>query len=349
MFDIFATILSAGVVISVVTLVVHEPLLLAAGISTILGLMFLLLPFFTTMVPVLGYLLIFTGIVGLGYGVLSTRSWLNVLHARRLQALHRRQQLQAARAREDGSAPLKAGAPLATARIRDEDAEDELPPRLAAQIDREDAPSSGKGSSALARVGRRLGQGEPEPEIKPAGKPWRNPYGSAPGAGMKPQPQPLAVEPPPPPPAPPPQSQPEPQPVLRSAPRPVAEARAAKADKPLSRGAERIKRIKDESRRSLPVRRVKPTAAAAPPAVVPVAVAPVAVPEPPPSPPPVPQAQAVRDDASTLRARRQRDLMELDLLELDQPKTAERRPATRDEGDEPRGNKPFLSRMARRS
>ena len=45
MFDIFATILSAGVVISVVTLVVHEPLLLAAGISTILGLMFLLLPF----------------------------------------------------------------------------------------------------------------------------------------------------------------------------------------------------------------------------------------------------------------------------------------------------------------
>ncbi len=108
MFDIFATILSAGIVISVVTLVVHEPLLLAAGISTILGLLFLLLPIFASMVPVMGYLLVFTGIVSLGYGVLSMRSWLNVLHARRLQAIARRQQLQAARAQTTTAQPASA-------------------------------------------------------------------------------------------------------------------------------------------------------------------------------------------------------------------------------------------------
>ncbi|MEI6987238.1 MAG: hypothetical protein WCK65_14030, partial [Rhodospirillaceae bacterium] len=89
MLDIFATILSAGVVISVVTLVVHEPLLLAAGISTVLGLMFVLLPVFASMVPVLSYLLVFTGFVLLGYGVLSTRSWVNTLYARRAAMLER--------------------------------------------------------------------------------------------------------------------------------------------------------------------------------------------------------------------------------------------------------------------
>lgn len=323
MFDVFATILSAGVVISVVTLVVHEPLLLAAGISTILGLMFLLLPLFTTMVPVLGYLLMFTGIVGLGYGVLSTRSWLNVLHARRLQALARRQQLQAARARDDDAgAPLRAEAPRPAPRSLDEDGEDDLPARLAAQIDRDEAPA-GKGTSALARVGRRLGPGEPEPESRPAGKPWRNPYDPAPAAlsDNRPEPRrPAAAAPP----------LPAPQP-----PAPPVAARPAKAEKPLSRGAERIRRIKDEARLSRPPRRVKPKAAAALPP-------PAAAPEPPPPSP------AVRDDASALRARRQRDLMELDLLELDPSPAAEHRPKA-DDGDEPRGARPFLSRMARRS
>ena len=114
MFDIFATILSAGVVISVVTLVVHEPLLLAAGISTILGLMFVLLPAFVAMVPMLGYLLMFTGAVLLGYGVISTRSWLNALEAKRVAALTRRRTLAAARTRQDGDSDLRLASRLTT-------------------------------------------------------------------------------------------------------------------------------------------------------------------------------------------------------------------------------------------
>ena len=328
MFDIFATILSAGVVISVVTLVVHEPLLLAAGISTILGVLFLLLPMMTSMTPVMGYLLIFTGIVGLGYGVLSTRSWLNVLHARRLQALARRQQLQAARAGENAAAPAKAAAPSAPSRRLDEDAEDDLPPRLAAEIDRDEAPR-GKGKTSLARMGRRLGRGEsePEPEIetKPQGKPWRNPYDPAPAIADKtPAALPAAAPPPP---------------AVRQLPALPAsspEAKPAKPARPLSRGAERIRRIKEEARKALPARRAKP--AAAPPAV---AVAPAAVA---PEPPPV-----SHDDSSAKRARQQRDLMELNLLEIDPPQAPERRQTFRDSGDEPKGTKPFLSRMARRT
>ena len=342
MFDIFATILSAGVVISVVTLVVHEPLLLAAGISTILGVMFLLLPVFASMTPVMGYLLVFTGLVGLAYGVLSTRSWLNVLHARRLQALARRQQLQAARARDDDTAAPKAAAPQ-PARSRDD--EDDLPPRLAARLDREETPlGAGTGSSALARVGRRLGRGEPEPEpkpeVKPAGKPWRNPYGpaasplpaAAPSSPASPSPQPA-------PPAPAPQAAlppPPPPPVLQAPPVP------AKPAKLLSRGAQRIKRIKEESRRSLP-RHLKPKPAPAQAAAPPLPLAP-----PPPAPstaaPPTPVADP---DEAARRARRQRDLMELELLDVD-PAAAGRHQAV-EEDNEPRGSRPFLSRIARRT
>ena len=320
MFDIFATILSAGVVISVVTLVVHEPLLLAAGISTILGVLFLLLPMMTSMTPVMGYLLIFTGIVGLGYGVLSTRSWLNVLHARRLQALARRQQLQAARAGETKPEAPKAGAQSAQSRRSDEDAEDDLPPRLAAEIDRDEAPR-GKGNTSLARMGRRLGRGESEPEIeieaKPQGKPWRNPYDPAPAITAKPPaPRPAA--------APPPAVR-----QLAAPPAPAPEAKPAKPARPLSRGAERIRRIKEEARKALPARRAKP-------ATVPAA----AVPEPPP---------AAHDDSSAKRARQQRDLMELNLLEIDPPQAPEHRQTFREAGDEPKSTRPFLSRMARRT
>ncbi|MEI7608618.1 MAG: hypothetical protein WCJ64_14675, partial [Rhodospirillaceae bacterium] len=301
MFDVFATILSAGVVISVVTLVVHEPLLLAAGISTILGLLFLLLPMFTTMVPVMGYLLIFTGIVSLGYGVLSTRSWLNVLHARRLQAMARRQALQAARAHDGEPPPLAAAAPVAARKRVDEDADDELPPRVAAQLDRDEEPR-GKDAGTLSRFGRRLGRGEPEPEpdIKPAGKPWRNPYDPAPGAtAERPEPPPTPAPPPP---------APAPAPVIAAPPpRPAPEVRPAKPVKPLGRGAERIKRIKEESRQMLPARRPKPK----PAAVIPP---PPAVLEPPAPPPPPPAPSAPVQDESAQRARRQRDLMELDLL-----------------------------------
>ena len=213
MFDVFATILSAGVVISVVTLVVHEPLLLAAGISTILGLMFVLLPMFVAMVPALGYMLMFIGIVSLGYGVVSTRSWLITLDARRVAARARKRAVQAGRGREADvdsersrsplplvaaslNAPLFGGMAKAPpiARASDDDASDDGATSASSGRNdgargefRSESKPTGGGSAAAARLGRGLGRSarraaplvvedDDRPTPRTAGKPWRNPY-----------------------------------------------------------------------------------------------------------------------------------------------------------------------------
>ena len=369
MFDIFATILSAGVVISVVTLVVHEPLLLAAGISTILGLMFVLLPAFVSMVPALGYLLIFTGVVLLGYGVMSTRSWLNALEARRVAARARRRTLYSARTRLDDDSDLRragrltslaasggggAGGGGARPVTGDEDhpRQDPTPIRSAAGDD-------GRSGAALGRIGRSLTRNAT------AGAGVGTGWAPAAPAGRKPDedrdrtvralalPSPVSV----------------PAPVLASAPVAVAAAPVAVsgpvaprpagspppvlppktpavAAKPRSRGAERMERIKAEARDAASSRRRRPAAAAGggEPSAGPAAPGAAVVPPGPPAvpvPAPVVVAAAAAVAADGEKKRRERDLLELGLLEVTPAAIAESR-------TEKAGAKPFVGRLARR-
>ncbi len=341
MFDTFATILSAGVVISVVTLVVHEPLLLAAGITTLLGLMFLMLPVFVAMVPALGYLLVFTGLVLLGYGVLSTRSWLNTLHARRAAALARRRTLYSARTKDEDDSDLRRAGQMAG---------------LAAPPSSQAVESgAGRGNSAQAQPAARepmLPMAPSQPESRAGGALGRVGRGldrdpgsrganersaSKPGPGNRerdedefermlsprpqPAPSPVVVAAPPPPPPP-----PSPLPVKPA-------ALVSVPAKPLSRGAERIERIKAESRgatrRSAPAR-LKPVQQE--PSQPPVALPPVVAAVP---------AAAPADDRVRRRAQ---DLLELGLLDVEA-----------DDGENQtskavaqKSAKPFVSRLARR-
>jgi hypothetical protein len=299
MFDIFATILSAGVVISVVTLVVHEPLLLAAGISTILGLMFVLLPAFVAMVPMLGYLLIFTGIVLLGYGVISTRSWLNALEAKRVAALARRRTLAAAKNKSDDDSGLRrmprmsslagsgeriggsrgersengtGGAFLPASRSDDPSVSPPLPVRKAAT-----APvgvsSQGRGASEGGGISGsalgRLGRGVTRETFSPSSDSFASPRSALREArssdvDIAPKAPPVTVS------AVAPIAVPvpvvsslvaPPAPVLPvSVGLPVPTPAAPPAAKPKSRGAERIEQIKAESRQANQARRRKSAA-----------------------------------------------------------------------------------------
>jgi hypothetical protein len=385
MFDIFATILSAGVVISVVTLVVHEPLLLAAGISTLLGLMFVLLPAFVSMVPVLGYLLIFIGVVLLSYGVMSTRSWLNALEARRVAALARRRTLYAARTRPDDDSELRRAGRMASLAApasgdggkpaNDGGAEgvraDPTPiggaSTAGGQPGRGTASADALTGGALGRIGRSLahsaGGGRPS-----AGRERREddretdtddrdrrpvPSSTSARPGI-PTATPVAKAPVP---APAQVSTPTPAPASVSPPVPTATATAtapspAAPAKPKSRGAERMDRIKAEAREATSARRRRPVTVAggAPSSQSPAVSDGVPSPQSMPVPEPVPVSDpgaAEKAAVADRRKRRERDLAELGLVGLDQ---AELDRALRAEPPaEKAGAKPFLGRLARRA
>ena len=384
MFDIFATILSAGVVISVVTLVVHEPLLLAAGISTILGLMFVLLPAFVAMVPMLGYLLIFTGIVLLGYGVISTRSWLNALEAKRVAALARRRTLAAAKNKSDDDSGLRraprisslagsngriggsrseggdngtGGASPPASRSGDLSLPLPSPVRKAAPSPigtvvqgRGAGESGGISGSALGRLGRGVTRETFSPSSDSLASPrssLRESRRSDVDVAPKAFPVPVpAVAPPVP------VSVPVPSlPVALPAPvSPVPAAPAAA--KPKSRGAERIEQIKAESRQANQARRRKSAASGKP----------VATPEkdedrderlpentapPPPSPPPMVAATPTPAPASAAPpSAERRSQMERDLRELGLQNQV--RLELPESGPDKAGSKPFVARLARR-
>ncbi len=347
MFDVFATILSAGVVISVVTLVVHEPLLLAAGISTLLGLMFVLLPMFVTMVPMLGYLLIFVGLVSLGYGVLSTRSWLNELHTRRAAALARKRSLYGtpANAKVDSTirqfervtGTLPPGMPKpAKNKSKDKevekvetDREDDFRPvpRQSTSVTRDP-----DGPLALARLSRGLNRttnrstaaaSASAPFTESLANEGGDDDRSAEAAALPPLP-PLPASLPP-----------------VSAPPPVP-------GKVLSRGAERIRQVKAQSRQSAPAARRTAAPVSASASATPPATSTAAVVEPVRAPEPVAPPPAARDPRKT---QRMRDLLELGLLDVE-PEAGDfaataKAPAERPAKPE-RSAMPFVARLARR-
>jgi hypothetical protein len=308
-------------------------------------------------VPVLGYLLIMIGLISLGYGVLSARSWLNALHARRAATLARRRVATTNRTKDADDSDLRRASQIASvagpsalaASASPRDDEDDLPPSrtkpgyYGEPSPHQEPPRPG----GLGRLGRGLGRSAARPSRsepsdsdepvsrpgsgRPGGRLWRNPFDRDVEVDefALPKAVPLrsgnggetsaSVSQPS-------SSIPPSVPVAAVKPaEPVTNpAVPPKPPKVLSRGAQRIQQIKAEARQAISGRR--PPSSVAPAAAPTVAATPSApTPGAAPSPGLAATAAAPPPVGGDRQRQQQRDLLALGLLDFDPETAATRR------------------------